>query len=99
MIIQAAMGYINGHLWVVIVFAVLMFYSLYTLVKNYSAANKIRDRQKTIKKELADLEAKYSEQAAKLEARLKNLKEKLKNKDKFKKGIDNDGGRYLCSGL
>jgi len=85
MIIQSVVGYINGHLLTVMIFAALMAYALYTLIKDYSVGNKMRDKRKMLKKELADLEVKYSEKTARLEARLNDLKEKLKEKDKFLK--------------
>jgi cell division protein FtsB len=85
MISETVFEYIRGN-WPVVLFAtVVITYSLYAFIKNYVRILQIKARKRTLEKELADLRAKYSEQAAKLEARVANLKEKLKEKNRFLK--------------
>jgi uncharacterized protein HemX len=72
------------NFWVALILAAFaLSYSLYVVFRNYSRVNEFQNKKKELQKELADLEVKYSEGAARLEARIKALKEKLKHKDNF----------------
>jgi len=59
------------HAWWLWLFVICMTsYFIYSLVGNYVRLIKAKDRKKELEGELAGLEAKYSEQATKLEEKM-----------------------------
>jgi len=70
---------ISGHWWIWLFVICMTSYFIYSLIRDYMLVKQVKEKKKELEKELVGLEAKYADQAKKLE-------EKMNERKKFLKG-------------
>jgi len=73
---------IRNTWWIWIFIICMTSYFIYSLISDYVRLKRVKDKKKELEKELVGLEAKYADQAKKLEEKMKERKRFLKGGQK-----------------
>jgi type II secretory pathway component PulL len=73
---------IRGHWWIWLFVICMTSYFIYSLISDYVRLKRVKEKKKDLEKELVGLEAKYADQAKKLEDKMKERKKFLKGGQK-----------------